>query len=283
MTELLTRRRRWSLFMLSLTAVCTAVALSVLFVILGYITVQGFRSLSWSFLTNLPKPVGEPGGGVANAILGSFKIVALAAILGLPVGVLGGVYLAEFRGTRSAFLVRYCADILNGVPSIVMGLFAYSLIVLPMRHFSALAGSVALAVIMIPLVLRNTEEFVRLVPGSVREAGLALGVPRWKVTLRIVLPTAAKGILTGALLGISRVAGETAPLLFTAFGSQYWSPGWLQPSASLPMVIFTYAIGPYDEWHRQAWAAAFVLLAVVLAGNIGARVLMRAPQQGAHG
>lgn len=267
--------------MLSLTAVCTGVALSVLFIILGYITVQGARSLSWGFLTHLPKPVGEPGGGIANAIVGSFKIVALAALLGLPVGVLGGLYLAEFRGTRSAFLIRYCADILNGVPSIVMGLFAYSLIVLPMRHFSALAGSVALSIIMIPLVLRNTEEFVRLVPGSVREAGLALGVPRWKVTLRLVLPTAAKGILTGVLLGISRIAGETAPLLFTAFGSQFWSPGWLQPSASLPMIIFTYAIGPYDEWHQQAWAAAFVLLVVVLAGNIGARVLMRAPQQGA--
>jgi len=281
MNALLERRKRWSRFMLSLTAGCTVLALSTLFILLGYITWQGLSALSWAFLTHLPRPVGESGGGIANAIVGTAKLVALASVLGMPVGILGGIYLAEYGNNRIAFLIRYSADVLNGVPSIVMGIFAYTLIVLPMRHFSALAGSAALAIIMIPLVLRNTEEFVRLVPGSLREAALALGVPQWKVVLRIVLPTAAKGILTGALLAVSRIAGETAPLLFTSFGSPFWDAGWFKPIASLPLIIFTYAISPYEDWHHQAWAAAFILLAVVLAGNIGARVLMRSPQPGA--
>lgn len=275
----LVRRKRHNAFMLSLTAACTLIALSVLFSILGYITWKGLSSISWTFLTRLPAPVGEAGGGIANAIVGSMKLVLMAAALGVPIGVLGGVYLAEYGNGRVGFLIRYAADLLNGVPSIVMGIFAYTLIVLPMRHFSAVAGAAALAIIMIPLVLRNTEEFVRLVPQSVREAGLALGVPRWKVVARIVLPTASKGILTGALLAVSRVAGETAPVLFTAFGNRFWGQTLLEPIATLPLIIFTYAIAPYEEWHRQAWAAALVLLIVVLGCNVGARMLLRVPQQ----
>jgi phosphate transport system permease protein len=277
----LMRRRRTSALMLGLAAACTAVALSVLFVMLGYIAWKGVSSLSWAFLTRLPRPVGEPGGGIANAIVGTARLVGLAAVLGIPVGVLGAVYLSEYGHNRLGFAIRYCADVLNGIPSIVTGIFAYTLIVLPLRHFSALAGSVALAVIMIPLVLRSSEEFLRLVPDSVREAALALGVPRWKTILRVVMPTAARGILTGSLLAVSRVAGETAPLIFTAFGARHWGQGWLQPISALPLVIYSYAISPYEDWHRQAWAAAFLLLVVVLAGNLAARALMRPRRAGA--
>jgi len=280
MTASFRRRKRLSFLMFALTALCAAASLSVLFFILGYIAYHGLSSLSWSFLVNLPKPVGEAGGGIANSIVGSAKLVGLAAAMGIPVGVLGAVYLAEFGGRRLGSSIRYCADLLNGVPSIVMGIFAYTLIVLPMKRFSALAGSVALAIIMIPIVLRTTEEFIRLVPDSIREAGLALGVPRWKVILRVVLPTASRGILTGILLSLSRIAGETAPLIFTAFGNRFWDHGLLNPMASLPHTIFTYAISPYNDCHRQAWAAALILLLVVLAGNIGARWLNR-PAHGA--
>lgn len=269
------RRKLVNAAMLTLTGVCAALSLSVLFFILGYIAWRGFSSLSWEFLTELPAPVGEEGGGIANSIVGTVKIVGLAALMGVPVGVLGAVYLAEYGRGRAAFLIRYAADVLNGVPSIVMGIFAYTLVVLPMRRFSALAGSVALAVILVPIVLRNTEEFLRLVPGSIREAALALGIPRWKVILRVVLPTASRGIATGALLGLARVAGETAPLIFTAFGNRFWDSGYLHPMASLPLTIFTYAIAPYEDWHRQAWAAACLLLMLVLVVNAGARLLMR--------
>ncbi|MBI5200065.1 MAG: phosphate ABC transporter permease PstA, partial [Elusimicrobia bacterium] len=219
------------------TGACALIACSLLFLILGYIAWQGASSLDLSFFTRLPKPVGEKGGGIANAILGSAKVVGLAAALGLPVGVAGGLYLGENRKGRMAFWVRYAADVLNGIPSIIIGLVAYTLVVQPMKHFSGLAGSVALAIIMIPIALRNTEEFIRLVPDTLREAGLALGLPRWKVTLLIVLPSAAKGILTGCLLAVSRVAGETAPLIFTAFGNRYWGEGMLQPVATLPHTI----------------------------------------------
>jgi len=276
MTGSLLRRRMFTNnFMFALTGFFTFVTLSVLFLILGYIGFRGISSLSWDFLTQLPKPVGETGGGIANSIVGSFKIVGLASVIGIPVGVLGAVYLAEFGNNRTGFIIRYCADVINGVPSIVVGIFAYALVVLPMRQFSALAGSVALAIIMIPLVLRNSEEFIRVVPGSIREAGLALGIPQWKVILRVVLPTATRGILTGSILAISRIAGETAPLLFTAFGNRYWDDGWFHPIASLPLTIFTYAIAPYEDWHKQAWAAALILVAGVLIGNITARLLMR--------
>ena len=210
-----------------------------------------------------------------NAIVGTFKLIGLASVVGLPIGVLGGVYLAEYgRNTTTGFLVRYSADIINGVPSIVMGIFAYTVVVLPMKHFSALAGGVALAIMLIPIAVRSTEEFLRLVPMAIRESALALGLPQWKVIVRVVIPTAMKGLLTGVLLDVSRVSGETAPLLFTAFGNRFWSSGWLNPISSLPVMIYTYAVSPYDDWHRQAWAAALVLLMIVLATNVGARVLM---------
>ena len=263
--------------MFTITGAFTLVSVSVLLYILGYIAFHGLSSVNWDFLTQLPKPVGESGGGIANAIVGSLKIVGLASLLGIPIGILGAVYLAEFGNNKLGFVIRYCADVINGVPSIVVGIFAYALVVLPLKHFSALSGAVALSIIMIPLVIRNTEEFIRLVPSSIREAALALGVPQWKVILRVVLPTASRGILTGIILAVSRIAGETAPLLFTAFGNPFWDDGLLHPIASLPMTIFTYAISPYEDWHKQAWAAALILMGVVLLGNIVARVLMRSP------
>jgi phosphate transport system permease protein len=211
---------------------------------------------------------------MANAIVGSAKLLLLASLTGVPVGFLGGVYLAEFGGKTFSFLVRYTTDLLNGVPSIVMGIFAYTLIVLPMKHFSTLAGGLALGVMMIPIAVRSTEEFLRAVPVPLREAALALGASKWKATLTVVIPAAIRGILTGIVLDLARVAGETAPLLFTAFNNRFWSPGWDQPSASLPVMIFTYAIAPYDDWHRQAWAAGLVLLSLVLLANIAARVIL---------
>jgi phosphate transport system permease protein len=268
--------RRWKNGVaFSLTAFCAAATLGILFFILGYVTYHGFSSLSWNFFTKLPTPVGESGGGMANAIVGTLKLVALAALFGLPIGVIGGAFLAEFGHNAIGFLVRYAADIINGVPSIVMGIFAYTVVVLPMRHFSTLAGGIALGVMTIPITIRSTEEFLSLVPASVRESALALGLPQWKVITFIVFPTAFRGILTGILLALSRIAGETAPLLFTAFGNRYWSRGWLDPIASLPVMIYDYAISPYADWHRQAWAAALVLLGLVLVTNVGARLLMR--------
>lgn len=276
------RRKKVNALMFALTAVCAAVASGTLLAILGYIAWKGGSSISWDFLTNLPKPVGETGGGIANSIVGSAKVVGLAGLMGIPVGVLGGIYLAEYGRGKYAFAVRYAADVMNGVPSIVVGLFAYALIVHPMKKFSALSGSVALAFIMIPIVLRNTEEFLRLVPGTIREAALALGVPRWKVTMFVILPTAGRGILTGALLALARVAGETAPLIFTAFGNRFSDNGWLNPIATLPHTIFTYAISPYEDWHNQAWAAALILMAFVLLVNVTARVWLRPSSGTSH-
>jgi len=258
-----------------LTGVCALITLGILFFILGYVTFHGVSSLSWDFFTKLPKPVGESGGGMANAIVGTFKLIGLASIVGLPVGILGGIYLSEFGDNALGFFVRYSADIINGVPSIVMGIFAYTVVVLPMKHFSALAGGVALGIMLIPIAVRSTEEFLKLVPMAIRESALALGLPQWKVIMRVVIPTAMKGLVTGVLLDLSRVSGETAPLLFTAFGNRFWSSGWLNPISSLPVMIFTYAVSPYDDWHRQAWAAALVLLMIVLATNVSARLVMR--------
>ncbi len=269
------RRKRFNALMFGLTAVCATVASGTLLAILGYIAWKGASSLSWDFLVHLPKPVGEKGGGIANSIVGSAKVVGLAGLLGIPVGVLSGVYLAEYGRGRFAFAVRYAADVMNGVPSIVVGLFAYALIVHPMKKFSALSGSVALAFIIVPIVVRNTEEFLRLVPGTIREAALALGVPRWKVTLLVIVPTAGRGILTGALLALARVAGETAPLIFTAFGNRFPDNGMLNPIATLPHTIYTYAISPYEDWHNQAWAAALILMAFVLAVNVTARLWLK--------
>ena len=270
------RHRQWvNKTAFAVTGLCAFITLGVLFFILGYVTFHGVSSLNWNFFTQLPKPVGESGGGMANAIVGTFKLIGLSSILGLPIGILGGIYLAEFGNNKTGFLVRYAADIINGVPSIVMGIFAYTVVVLPMKHFSALAGGVALGIMLIPIAVRSTEEFLKLVPMAIRESALALGLPRWKVILRVVIPTALKGLLTGVLLDLSRVSGETAPLLFTAFGNRFWSSGWMNPISSLPVMIFTYAVSPYEDWHRQAWAAALVLLMIVLITNVGARLLMR--------
>lgn len=267
-------RKSLNVVMLALTGVAALSVVSVLFLILGYLVYNGGKSLNWAFFTQLPKPVGETGGGMANAIVGSLKLLLLAALMGLPVGLMAGIYLAEFGGRTFGFLVRYTTDLLNGVPSIVMGIFAYSLVVIPMRHFSTLAGGVALGVMVIPITLRSTEEFLRSVPGTLREGAMALGASKWRTIATVVLPAARAGIVTGMLLALARVAGETAPLLFTAFGNQFWSPGWNQPIASLPVMIYTYAIAPYDDWHRQAWAAGLVLLGLVLIANVGTRIVV---------
>ena len=267
-------RKLVNIIMLSLTGLCALVAVSVLFFILGYLVYHGGRDVNWDFFTKLPKPVGETGGGMANAIVGSGKLLFLAALFGIPVGLLGGVYLAEFGGHAVPFVVRYTADLLNGVPSIVIGIFAYALVVMPVHHFSTLAGGFALGVMMIPIVLRSTEEFLHAVPRSMREGAMALGASKWRTISSVVLPAASRGILTAALLALARVAGETAPLLFTAFGNRFWSPGWSQPISSLPVMIYTYAVGPYEDWHQQAWAAGLVLLGLVLVTNIVVRTLL---------
>jgi len=267
-------RKSLNVFMLSLTGLCALLTVSALFFILGYLIWNGGKDLSWSFFTHLPAPVGEVGGGMANAIVGSLKLLLLAALFGVPIGLLGGVYLAEFGGRTVPFLVRYTADLMNGVPSIVMGIFAYALVVMPMHHFSTLAGGIALGIMVIPTVLRNTESFLRDVPRSLREGSFALGANKWRMVATVVLPAASRGILTGVLLALARVAGETAPLIFTAFGNRYWSPGWMQPTSSLPVIIYTYATGPYEDWHRQAWAAGLVLLGLVLVTNILVRAFL---------
>src|SRR5271170_6210621 len=267
-------RKSLNVVMLTLTGVSAFAVVSILFLILGYLIYNGGKALNWDFFTQLPKPVGETGGGMANAIVGSLKLLLLAAVLGLPVGLLAGVYLAEFGGKSFSFVIRYTTDLLNGVPSIVIGIFAYSLAVLPVKHFSTLAGGVALGIMVIPITVRSTEEFLRAVPGNMREAAMALGASKWKTIATVVLPAASGGILTGMLLALARVAGETAPLLFTAFSNRFWSSSWSQPTASLPVMIYTYAIAPYDDWHRQAWAAGLVLLALVLIANLGCRVVL---------
>lgn len=270
----LIQRRVTNAVMFSMTLMCALAVISVLFFILGYLFWNGGRYLNWDFFTKLPAPVGETGGGMANAIIGSAKLLLLATLIGAPIGLLGGIYLAEFGGKTFPFIVRYVTDLLNGVPSIVVGIFAYTVVVLKVRHFSAWAGGVALGIMMIPIALRSTEEFLRQVPVHLREGALALGATRWQMILTVVVPAAMRGILSGLMLDIARVAGETAPLLFTSFGNRFWSDGFDKPTASLPVMIFTYAIGPYDDWHRQAWAAGFVLLAMVLMFNITSRLLM---------
>ena len=274
MTARLRFRKLVSAVMLSLTGVCAFVAVSVLFFILGYLAFHGGRSLNWDFFTKLPTPVGEAGGGMANAIVGSAKLLLLASLVGVPIGFFGGIYLAEFGGRSAGFVVRYAADLLNGVPSIVIGIFAYALLVLPLKRFSTMAGAFALGIMMIPITLRSTEEFLRSVPRSLREGAMALGASKWRMIVTVIVPAAYRGILTAILLALARVAGETAPLLFTAFNNRFWSPGWRQPTASLPVMIFTYAVAPYDDWHRQAWAAGLVLLGLVLVVNIIARLVL---------
>ena len=260
--------------MTTLTAICTIAAVGVLLIILTYIAMQGISSLSFNFLTDSPRPVGE-GGGIGNAILGSLVLLLLASGIGLPLGIAIGIYLSEFGTGKFGSLVRFVVDTLTGIPSIVTGVFVYTIVVLPLKHFSALAGGIALAMIMIPIVARTTEEMIRLVPHSLREGALALGAPQWRVTLGVVVPAAASGIATGAMLAIARISGETAPLLFTAFGSRFFSYYLDQPIASLTVQIYNYAISPYDEWHAQAWAATLVLMTLILSINIAVRFLTR--------
>jgi phosphate transport system permease protein len=275
MISIATRRKAVNIVMFMLTGVCTFIAVSVLFFILGYLLWRGGHALSWNFFTHLPAPVGETGGGFANAIIGSGKVLLLATLMGVPFGFLAGVYLAEFAGPSQAFVVRYTTDLLNGVPSIVMGMFAYAVVVVPMGHFSTLAGGFALGVMMIPITVRSTEQFLLSVPSTLREGALALGATKWKAVATVVIPAALPGITTGIMLALARVAGETAPLLFTAFGNNFWSPGWSQPTATLPDTIYNYAISPYEEWHEQAWAAGLVLLGLVLATNVISRFILR--------
>jgi phosphate transport system permease protein len=272
--EISAKRRIVNVSMLTLTGICTLLSVSVLFFILGYLLYNGISSLSWDFFTKLPKPTGETGGGMANAIVGSGKILLLATIIGVPLGFMAGVYLAEYAGQTFAFIVRYVTDLLNGVPSIVIGIFAYAMVVRPMKHFSTLAGGIALGIMMIPIAVRTTEAFLRAVPSSLREGAMALGANKAAAIFTVVVPAAIQGLTSGMMLNLARVAGETAPLLFTALGNMYWSAGWSQPSASLPVMIYQYAISPYEDYHRQAWAAGFVLLALVLSINVTARMII---------
>jgi phosphate transport system permease protein len=241
--------------------------------VLGYLVYKGIGSINWAFLTQIPKPPGESGGGMANAIAGSFLILALGSLVGVPVGIGAGIYLAEFGRNRLGDLIRFTADVLNGVPSIIVGIVAYGLVVLTQGHFSALAGGAAIAIMMIPTITRTTEEMLLLVPNAVREAAYGLGISRWRTTLSITLRTATSGVITGVMLAFARVAGETAPLLFTAFGNQYWNWNVGQPTAALPLQIFTYAISPYDEWHRQAWAGALILIILIVASVSAVRLV----------
>jgi phosphate transport system permease protein len=267
-------RRLTNVFMLGLTGLATLLVVSILFFILGYLLWMGGSSLSIQFFTQIPKPTGETGGGMANAIVGSGKILLLASLIGVPIGFLAGVYLAEYSGRTFAFFVRYVTDLLNGVPSIVIGLVAYTLVVKPMLHFSSLAGGIALGIMMIPIAVRTTEEFLRSIPNSLREGAMALGATKARTIFTVVVPAAMSGLTSGMMLNLARVAGETAPLLFTALGNMFWSQGWMQPTATLPVMIYTYAISPYDDWHQQAWAAGFVLLALVLTINVTARLII---------
>jgi phosphate transport system permease protein len=267
-------RRGRSATMTTLTALCTLVAVGILLIILIYIAMQGIGSLSFRFLVDSPRPVGE-GGGIGNAIAGTLLLLGLSAAIGLPLGIAVGIYLSEFGGGKFGSLVRFLSDTLTGIPSIVTGVFVYTIVVVPLKHFSALAGGIALAMIMIPIVARTTEEMIKLVPHSLREGALALGAPQWRTTLGVVVPAAASGIATGAMLAIARISGETAPLLFTAFGSRFFSYYLDQPIASLTVQIYNYAISPYDEWHAQAWAATLVLMTLILSINIIVRIFTR--------
>ena len=269
------RRKAVSAIMMTLSVASALVAVGLLAVIFGYTLMQGIGSLNLDFFIEMPAPVGEPGGGMANALAGTGILIGLGSLIGLPTGIMAGIYLAEHGDNPFGSIVRFMADVLSGVPSIVVGVVAYILVVLPMKHFSAIAGGVALAILMIPTVTRTTEEMIRLVPGSYREASLALGIPRWKTTVSIIFPAALKGITTGILLSIARAAGETAPLLFTALGNRFWSTAIDQPMASLTVFIYDYAKAPFADWNRQAWAAAFVLIALIFIISLVFRMVTR--------
>ena len=272
-----TRNRRRNVvnnLMLGLCGLCAFLTVSTLFVVLGFLVFNGISSVNFNFFTRLPLSPGQDGGGMANAILGSAQIVLVATLIGLPIGFFAGIYLAEFGGKKFGFLVRYTADLLNGIPSIVIGIFAWTVIVVPLHHFSALAGSLALSLMLIPITARNTEQFLLEVPTSMREGSLALGASKWRTIVSVIVPAARRGIMTGMILGVARISGETAPLLFTALNNQFWSTGVSEPTATLPVMIFTHAVAPYDDWHRQAWAAGLVLLTLVLIANILARMVI---------
>ncbi len=254
---------------------CSVVVMAPLFLVLYYLIREGAPAIDWNFFTQLPRPTGEIGGGMANAIVGTMVLLAMAAAIGVPLGVMGGIYLAEYGSDHANYWIRFAADVLNGVPSIVWGMVVYAMLVVPFKGFSAYAGGVALGLMMIPLIMRTTEEVLVLVPQGYREAGLALGIARWRIITVIVVRTALKGIVTGVLIATARVAGETAPLMFTAFGNNFWSHRLSEPISALPLQIFTYAISPYDDWHRQAWAGALVLMGLILTLNILVRILSR--------
>lgn len=268
--------RRWkSRAMTILMGVCAVAVMAPLFLVLYFLLHEGATSLDLNFFTQLPKPTGESGGGMAHAIVGTIELLIMASLIGVPFGVMGGVYLAEYGKGQVNAWIRFAADVLNGVPSIVWGMVVYVMLVVPFKTFSAYAGGVALGLMMIPLVMRTTEEVLILVPQSYREAALALGIARWKIIVVIVMKTALKGIITGVLVALARVAGETAPLLFTALGNNFWNHNLGEPIAALPLQIFAYAISPYDDWHRQAWAGALVLMFLILTLNIFVRVISR--------
>jgi phosphate transport system permease protein len=259
-------------FMTGVAVLTVVVVLVPLVAIFGYLLYMGIGSINWAFLTQTPKPVGEAGGGMANAIVGSMFILAIGSLLGVPLGIGAGIYLSEYGRNRFGDSIRFISDVLNGVPSIVIGIVAYGIVVLRQKHFSALAGGVALAIMMVPTITRTTEQMLLLVPQAIREAAYGLGIPRWRTTLSITLRTATSGVITGVMLAFARVAGETAPLLFTAFGNQFWNLRVDQPTAALPLQIFTYAISPFDEWHRQAWAGALVLIVLIVGAVAAVRI-----------
>jgi len=269
------RRRITDHVMTGMAVLTVILVLLPLFAIFTYMVYRGVGSINWAFLTQAPKPVGEVGGGMANAIVGSMLILGLASILGVPLGVGAGIYLAEFGRNRFGDVIRFTADVLNGVPSIVIGIVAYALVVLSQKHFSALAGGVALAIMMIPTIARTTEEMLLLVPRALREAAYGLGIPRWRTTLSITLRTATSGVITGIMLAFARVAGETAPLLFTTLGNQFWNLKVNEPTAALPLQIYSYGLSPYDDWHRQAWAGAFVLIVLIVTAVAAVRFAVR--------
>jgi phosphate transport system permease protein len=269
------RRKVANALMQFLTCACALLVVLPLGLVFYHVLKSGLGSVNWAFFTQLPKPVGEAGGGMANAIVGTFELLGLASIIGVPIGVLGGIYLSEYGSAGLSWWIRFGADVLNGVPSIIWGMVVYALVVIPLKHFSALAGGIVFGMMMIPLIMRTTEEVLRLVPSGYREAALSLGIPQWRAIVQIVVRTALKGIVTGVLLALSRIAGETAPLLFTAFGNRFWNHHLTDPIAALPLQIFNYAISPYEDWHRQAWAGALVLLLFVAVVNVSVRVLTR--------
>jgi phosphate transport system permease protein len=244
--------------------VAALLVLVPLFLILGFLVAKGIGSVNWAFLTQTPKPVGEAGGGMANGIVGTFMILGIASLIGIPWGIAGGIYLAEYGRNAFGNVIRFTADVLNGVPSIVTGIAVYGIVVVTQKHFSALAGGIALGIMMIPIIVRATEEMLLMVPQTIREAALGLGIPQWRTTLSVTLRTATSGVITGIMLAFARVAGETAPLLFTAFGNQFWNLKLNQPTAALSLQVYTYAISPYDAWHKQAWAGALVMIAIII-------------------